>query len=93
MRILAVLAALAIGGCAHQEATQKTTTKTIVKREKVVERVVVYVDKCPRPEKLGLYCKGKTTQDACDAEQRCQWVRRESKPHCRRLYCKPPYAN
>ena len=92
MRILAILAALAMGGCAHQEATQeKATTKTVY-RDRIVDKVV-YIDKCPQPATLTAYCGSKTTQDACDAEQRCQWVHRESKPHCRRIYCKPPYAN
>ena len=109
MRILAILAALAIAGCAHQEATQtKTITKTAQgppRVEKVyVDRPikeivyvdkekVVYIDKCPHPIPLTAYCGSKTTQDSCDAEQRCHWVRRELKPHCRRLHCKPPYAD
>src|SRR5215831_6280063 len=42
----------------------------------------------PDPVALNAHCNVIPTQDACDAEQRCQWVRRESSPYCRRIYCK-----
>lgn len=81
MRSVLLICSLLLGGCAQPEAAKPNV---IVK--------TVYIAKsmsCAPVELVKAHCKAIGTEAACDDEQRCQWVRRDSKPHCRVIYCKP----
>ena len=81
MRFYYLILSVLVVGCVQTEAAKP---KVIVK--------TIYVTKsmsCAPVELVKAHCKAIGTEAGCDAEQRCQWVRRESKPHCRVIYCKP----
>jgi hypothetical protein len=95
MRLGVVICSLLLTGCVQSDAAPpnvvvKTVTKVVVKKVPAEREIVkVYIDKCPPKDELKAHCKQfRRDKDACEAEQRCQWVKADP-PYCRSIHCKP----
>ena len=78
MRTVAIIVALVLSGCVHQEAAQpKTITKTTI-----VEKIVY---RC-RPEPPA-GCNSLRSEAECRQNLRCDWTRRRA-GYCHRIFCR-----
>jgi hypothetical protein len=80
MRTVAIVAAVLLAGCAHEEAARQETR--IVYRDRIK---VVYA--C-RPEPEG-GCNSLKDRSACLAHKRCNWAEGDKvRGYCRRIFCR-----
>jgi hypothetical protein len=84
MRVASIVFVMLLAGCAPFEQPEpsvivKTVTKVVVEKgPSETTTKIVYVDKCPPPDELIAHCQRfRRDKDACEAEQRCQWVKGE----------------
>ena len=85
MRVFPMFVALLLAACVQTETVK---TRTVIKTVEGPIRIKYLA--CPADiSAWKQHCASITSASACDAEQRCEWVDRESKPHCRRYRCKP----
>jgi hypothetical protein len=95
MRILSLVLMLFVAGCVPLDKPPpkvivKTVTKVVVEKAPSDGKVTnIYPEKCPPPQMLSAHCNKIDNKEACDGEQRCEWVKSEERrPHCRRIRCK-----